>query len=260
MYDFGGLRLPFWLESPAGELIDAAFVPAGFQLRSGFTETSRFIDFLLPWADPKRYAGRWKLIVVHDGRGCRGKPNAESGQLGFLPKDCGNSKSPVDYGFVIGVGSNFRLQAYVSPGPVNVGEPIRLTGVPTEAGLPVTGCTVTVDAVAPNGQTWSGIVLKDDGIHADGDPDDGEYARLFTNTSQAGSYTFTFRATGITRNGEPVNREAIRSKYVIGATKEPPPGGTGGGDDDCCKRLVKQLERQSAILTKILEAEETRKR
>lgn len=263
MYDFKSLRLPFWLESPAGEIVDATFVPAGFQLRSGFTETSRFIDFLLPWGDPKRYAGRWKLIVLHDGRVCRGKPSPESGQLGFLPRDCGESKSPVDYGYVIGVGSNFRLQAYVSPGPVKVGEPIRLTGIPTEAGLAVTGCTVTVDAVAPNGQTWSGLVLKDDGAHNDGDADDGEYANLFTNTAQAGSYTFTFRASGLTRDGEAVNREAIRSKYVIGRIKEPPGGGPGhtpGGDEDCCKRLVKQLERQSSILVKILAAEEGRKK
>lgn len=263
LYDFNGLRLPFWLESPAGEVVDAGFVPAGFQLRSGFTETSRFIDFLLPLGDPKRYAGRWKLIVAHDGRVCRGHPSSQSGQLGFLPRDCGKGKSPVDYGFVIGVGSNFRLQAYLSPGPVNVGEPIRVRGVPTEAGLAVTGCTVTVDVIAPNGQTWTGLVLKDDGAHNDGDPDDGEYANLFTQTAQAGSYTFTFRATGFTRDGEPVNREAIRSKYVIGRIKEPPNGSgdgtTGGGSDDCCKQLVKQIERQSHILTQILNAEEKRK-
>jgi hypothetical protein len=268
MYDFNGLRLPFWLESPAGEIVDASFVPSGFQLRSGFTETSRFIDFVLPWGDSKRYAGRWKLIVLHDGRVCRGNPSGHSKQIGFLPPDCGTSKSPVDYGFVIGVGSNFRLQAYVTPGPVNVGDPIRLTGVPTEAGLPVTGCSVTVDAVAPNGQTWTGIILRDDGAHDDGDSNDGEYARLFTNTSQAGSYSFTFRATGVTRDGEPVNRETIRSKYVIGRVKEPPPprwpgGGPdrppGGGDEDCCKKLVKLLEGQSHLLERILEAERKHK-
>lgn len=260
MFDLGGLRLPFWLESPAGEIIDAAVVPAGFQLRSGFTESSRFLDFVLPWGDPKRYAGRWSLIVLHDGRVCRGRPDAERKELGFLPRDCGQSKSPVEYGFAIGVGSNFRLQAYVTPGPVKVGEPIRLTGVPAEAGLPVTGCTVTVDAVSPSGQTWTGIVLKDDGAHDDGDADDGEYARLFTPTAVAGSYTFTFRATGFTRDGEPVKREAVRSKYVEGMVKEPPthgdPGGRGGGgvDDDCCKRLVSILERQSHLLAEILGA------
>jgi hypothetical protein len=247
MYDLGGLRLPFWLESPIGEIVDAGFVPPGFQMRSGFTATSRFLDFILPWASPSRYAGRWKLIVMHDGRVCRGAPSPEAKELGFLPRDCGTSKSPVEYGFAIGVGSNFRLQAYLTAAPVKVGDPIRLTGVPTEAGLPVTGCTVTVDSVGPGGQTWPTIVLKDDGAHDDGDADDGEYARMFTQTAVAGTYTFTFRATGFTRDGEPVNRETVRSKYVEGPVKPPPPH----GDDDCCRRLIAILERHSHLLAEI---------
>jgi hypothetical protein len=255
MYDLGGLRLPFWLESPIGEIIDAGFVPPGFQMRSGFTATTRFLDFVLPWAAPARYAGRWKLIVMHDGHVCRGAPSKEHQGLGFLPRDCGESKSPVEYGFAIGVGSNFRLQAYLTGGPVKVGDPIRMTGVPTEAGLPVTGCTVTVEAEAPGGQTWTNILLKDDGAHDDGDADDGEYARMFTQTAVAGTYTFTFRASGLTRDGKPVNREAVRSKYVEGTVKPPPhgdpPGRGGGVDDDCCKRLVAILERHSHLLAEI---------
>lgn len=245
MYDLDGLRLPFWLETPGGEVIDAAFVPAGFQLRSGFTESSRFLDFILPWGEPKRYAGRWRLIVLHDGRVCRGRPDAELKKIGFLPEECRQSKSPVEYGFVIGVGSNFRLQAYVTPGPVKVGEAIRLTGVVAEAGMPVAGCTVTVDAVSPSGQTWTGIVLTDDGAHDDGDADDGEYGRLFTQTGVAGSYTFTFRATGYTRDGEPVNREAIRSKYVEGTVKPP---SQPVPDDRCCVRLIRLVTASLVVL------------
>jgi hypothetical protein len=248
LYDFNGLRLPFWLETPAGEVVDASFAPPGFQLRSGFTETSRFIDFVLPWGEPQRYAGRWRLVVASD-RACRGKPDAQSKNLGFVGRDCGEPKNPVDYGFVIGVGSNFRLDAYLTSGPVKVGDPIRLTGVPSEAGLPVTGCTVTVDAYSPGGQIWNGLVLFDDGAHQDGDANDGEYARVFANTQVAGSYTFRFRATGFTRDGEPVMRETIRSKYVEGTVK-PPDGGGGGriGSDECCEKLEKLLARQTRLL------------
>jgi hypothetical protein len=103
----------------------------------------------------------------------------------------------------------------------------------------ITGCTVTVDVVAPGGQTWTNIVLMDDGAHDDGDADDGEYARAFTQTAVAGTYTFTFRAQGFTRDGEPVNREAVRSKYVEGTVRPP----TGDPGDECCKRLVTLLER-----------------
>jgi archaellum component FlaG (FlaF/FlaG flagellin family) len=257
MFDLNGIRLPFWLESPAGEIIDASFVPAGFQLRSGSTDTSRFLDFVLPWGNPKRYAGRWRLVVRHDGRACRGRPNAQAKDLGFVPGDCKRTRKPIDYGFAIGVGSNFRLQAYVSPGVVNVGDPIRLTGAPTEAGLPVTGCSVTVDAVSPSGQTWPGIVLADDGAHDDGDADDGEYARRFTQTAEVGTYTFTFRATGFNRDGEPVHREAVRSKYVTSTVPEPPCH--DGSDhhpcsDECCAKVVKLLELGTRLLEAILAA------
>lgn len=244
MYDIHGVRLPFWLETPKGEIVDASSVPPGFQLRSGFTDASRFLDFVLPWGDPTRYAGRWKLIVRHDKRACKGPPDKKAKALGFLPRDCSVSRTPIEYGFAIGVGSNFRLQAFLTPAPVNVGEPIRMTGIPTEAGLQVKGCTVTVDVTAPNGQQWLNLVLRDDGAHDDGDADDGEYARAFTHTAIAGSYTFTFRATGFTRDGEPVLRETVRSKYVWG-TVRPPGGGGGGVSDDCCKRLIAVLSKRA---------------
>lgn len=246
MYDLDGVRLPFWLETPKGEIVDATFVPPGFQMRSGFTDTSRFLDFVLPWGDPTRYAGRWKLIVRHDKRACTGPPDKKAKALGFLPRDCKVSRTPIDYGFAIGVGSNFRLQAYVTPALVNVGEPILMTGVPTEAGLQVKGCTVTVDVIAPNGHQWLNHVLRDDGAHDDGDANDGEYARAFTQTAIAGSYTFAFRATGFTRDGEPVMREAVRSKYVWGTVRPPGGGGGGGTSDDCCKKLIAVLSGRSA--------------
>ncbi|QMU58319.1 MAG: choice-of-anchor D domain-containing protein [Boseongicola sp.] len=247
VYDLDGLRVPFWLETPLGEIVDPSTIPADFALRAGATEASRFVEFQLPAKEPKRYAGRWKLIVQHDGRVCRGTPDArETQRMGFLPEKCGDSKKPVDYGFAIGVGSNFRLQAYLSAGSVNVGDPITMTAVPTEAGLPVLGCTVTVDVRAPNGQEWTGITLSDGAVP------DGEYAGVFTPTAQAGSYTFKFRATGYSRDGEPVKREVVRAKYVQGAVRQPPATGNPGGSmsEECCKRIIKILEKNNALLGK----------
>jgi hypothetical protein len=126
---------------------------------------------------------------------------------------------------------------------VKVGDPIVLTGVVAEAGLPVIGCTVTVKAVAPGGQTWN-MKLYDDGVHQDSDKDDGEYANTFTHTAVAGSYVFTFRATGYSHDNEPVTRESTLSKYVEGWKREPPPGGggpNGGKDDECCREVLKLL-------------------
>ncbi|MGH6847200.1 MAG: choice-of-anchor D domain-containing protein [Methylocella sp.] len=250
------IRLPFFLQSPKGEVIDANFVPPGFQLRSGFTNTSRFLDFRLPPGEPDRYAGRWKVIIRHDGRACLGDPKrGESKELGFRPGDCQEFKDPIEYGIAIGAGSNFRLQAYVTPGPVQVGQPILLAGVVSEAELPVAGCTVTVDAVAPGGQSWH-LTLADDGAHQDGEANDGEYAKEFTNTAIAGSYVFTFRATGQSHDKEPVTRETVLSKYVEGWLTLPPPGGgRPGGDDECCKRLVHLLEQQNRLLGELVREE-----
>ncbi|MEM7074633.1 MAG: choice-of-anchor D domain-containing protein [Pseudomonadota bacterium] len=248
VYDLDGVRVPFWLETPLGEIVDPSSIPAGFALRAGATEASRFVEFQVPAQDPKRYAGRWKLVVAHEGRVCRGVPSSRENQtMGFLPQKCRNSKKPVEYGFAIGVGSNFRLQAFLSAGQVNVGDPIHMTAAPTEAGLPVLGCTVTVDVRAPNGQVWTGLVLSD-GANAD-----GEYDGVFGHTAQAGSYTFTFRASGYSRDGEPVKREVVRAKYVRGAVRQPPNTGQPGGiTEACCKRILEMLKTNNDLLKKYL--------
>jgi hypothetical protein len=229
LYDTDGMRLPFHLESPTGEVIEASHVPPGFQLRSGFTDTARFVDFVLPAGEPDRYAGRWAVVVKHGGEVCFGDPqtkrrkDGKRGDVpwGFTSGKCRKWRKPVDYGIAIGVGSNLRMQPYVTPGIVHVGDPLVLTAVVTEAGLPVTGCDVTVRAEAPSGTVWT-FPLRDDGTHNDGAGDDGEYARTFGYTHEAGGYQFTFRAEGVSRNGEPVVREAVLAKYVEGRVRIEP--------------------------------------
>lgn len=238
VFDYDGKRLPFSIITPSGEVIDGVNVPHGFQLRVGSTTTARFVEFLMPPGKPDRYAGRWVVIVEHRGEVCSGDVGGDR-KSGFLPYECRSYKKPVDFGIAIGVGSNFRMQPYVTPAPVHVGDPILLTAVVTEAGLPVTDCTVTVRAVAPSGATWN-LTLLDDGNHDDADSDDGEYARKFTQTAEAGTYEFTFRAVGLNLDRKPVVREAVRAKHVEGRiTIENPPG----EPDICCERLLELLEK-----------------
>ena len=241
VFDHKGNRLPFRLKSPLGEILDGVTMPPGFQTRVGSTSNARFVEFLMPAGEPKRYAGRWTVIVENRGEVCKGEVKSKKDMRpGFLPYDCRQTKSPIDFGIMIGVGSNFRLQPYLTPGPVHMGAPILLTAIVTEAGLPVVGCDVTVEAVAPSGATWN-LTLLDDGAHEDGEQDDGEYARRFTHTYEAGSYEFTFRAVGMSRDGEPVIREAVRAKYVEGRIAVEPNGGRPGEPDLCCEYLVKLL-------------------
>ncbi|MBN2653675.1 MAG: choice-of-anchor D domain-containing protein [Nitrospirae bacterium] len=267
IFDQNGIRLPFHLETPTGEIIDVTSVPPGFQLRSGLSATARFVELRVPQGDPLRYAGRWQVVVNHPGKVCYGGAagyathaaithvpdyNATIG-FGFVVGDkCVDYNEPVSYGLAIGAGSNFRMQPFVTPGIVHTGEPILLSAMVSEAGLPVAGCTVTVKSVSPSGVVRT-FMLYDDGIHDDGDEDDGEYAVVFGHTSEAGGYQFTFRAEGISRDNEPVVREAALSKYIEGRISiGPDPGKPATFGDRCCRRIVLLLTLEALLLIIIL--------
>lgn len=261
IYDFQGMRLPFFCVSPKGEIVDPVLIPPGFQLRSGFTSQARLVEFRMPSKEPDRYAGTWKVVVRHSGKVCRGEPNRQSQEPGFLPRDCTDSfKDPLLYGIAIGVGSDFRMFPFVTPAPVYVGEPILLTALVSEAGLPTKGCSVTVQATGPAGGFWN-LTLPDDGAHMDGDADDGEYANQFTKTFSPGIYHFKFRAEGKNRDGQQVVREAVRDKPVLprdGSDPGQPPGGERPEDgqqpprEDCCEELLKQLREQNSLLRRLV--------
>jgi hypothetical protein len=255
VYDFKGQRLPFYCLSPQEELIDPVFVPEGFQLRTGSTIQARIVEFKMPAKEPARYAGRWRVIVEHPGQVCRGDIPYEPTRPGFLPLSCSQKMSPMPYGIAIGVGSNFRMTPFVTPAPVYTGDPILLTALMTEAGLPVLGCEVTVEVTLPGGSTSSPITLYDDGQHQDGDAGDGEYANSFTRTQQAGTYHFLFRATGTSRDGQPVQREAERAKAVYHRATEPPEtGGLLPGLLMTHQEIIKAVNKQNRLLKRLLKA------
>jgi hypothetical protein len=266
IYDYQGQRLPFFCVSPTGEIVDPVAIPAGYQLRAAFTSQARLVQFKMPSKEPDRYAGTWKVVVVHDGRVCRGAPSLHGNEPGFLPRECAsNVKTPVLYGIAIGVGSDFRMFPFVTPSPVYTGDPILLTALVSEAGLAVTGCTVTVDATLPGGSTTQ-FKLFDDGAHSDGAADDGEYAKSFTQTFAPGIYHFKFRAVGMSRDGQQVVREAVRDKPVLERGREDPgnpgngrPGGDGRPGDggrppqrDCCDKLLRQVREHNGLLQRLL--------
>ena len=254
IYDYQGMRLPFWCLSPKGEIVDASVVPPGFQLRSGFASEARFLEFKMPPNQPNRYAGTWTVVIQHQGKVCYGSPQTrkqnDTTTLGFLPRKCEANRDPVLYGIAIGVGSNFRMQPYVQPGDVYVGDPILLTAVMTEAGLPVIGCQVTVTATSPTNDVWT-MKLFDDGAHSDSGANDGEYADNFTHAYEAGTYHFLFHATGYSRDGQPVVREAMRDKVVQQKTTTGG-GGNDGGDKDCCDKLLRAINQQTKLLEEVL--------
>lgn len=248
MYDRDGDRLPFAIVSPQGEVFDGISIPPGFGLRFDSSPTTRFAEIVFPAKEPDRYAGRWQVHVVHDGRICLGRiglPDKrgfddhkkmrefllKNSSPGFLPKDCKDTKDPQDYGIAIGAGSNLRMQPYVEPGTKVIGDTIRLDAGIAEAGLPVFGADVRVEVETPIG-AYHTVILHENTV-----AQNGEYSGLFDKTAVAGTYEFTFRAKG-KQAGQPWTREAARTKVV-----HDPRGGDGQPDDSCCEKLVALLSQ-----------------
>lgn len=250
LYDRPNARLPFYILTPKGEMISSAALPAGFGIRYRSSPTARFVDLSYPAKEPDRYAGRWQVIVEHAGTVCAGdvsgggkeKPrDGDLSQGGFQPRKCYTVKDPVDYGIAIGAGSNLRLQPWVDPDEIHVGESFRLNAVLTQAGLPVTDSTVVVKITGPTGGTWT-VGLKDDGLNGDGGADDGDYGGIFSQTYAAGYYQLTFIAEGALKDGNgnwvQYRRESHRSKAVLAKGRTPPKG------DDWCRRLALLTSRR----------------
>lgn len=259
VYDYKGGRLPFHLVSPAGELVEWSVVPQGFQLRSGATQTSRFVELVTPSGEPDRYAGRWTVVVSHTGEvyyGIPGRANPDvvthrqqlHRRWGFVSNKPEKFDEPMKYGVSIGVMSNLQTQPSVSPGIIRAGEAIQLSTSISEAGIPVKDCWVNVDVVSPSGREFK-VNLKDDGVHNDGLPNDGVYGGEFTQTDEAGFYEFKFRIDGKSLDGEPFSRESSRAKYIEGHIPvEPYKGPTITELMRCCNRLMWILRLSSGLL------------
>jgi hypothetical protein len=252
VYDWEGMRLPFYCVSPSGEVLDPSSIPAGYQLRSGVTNETRFLQFKTPLRQPNRYAGRWKVVIHHPGRVCFGPPPRRPKKRGFVSDKCREHSQPVLYGIAIGVGSNFRMAPYLTPAPVYTGDMIQLNAVVSEAGLPIAGCDVAVEATAPDGSVQS-LHLADDGSHGDGSADDGDYGATYTRTYVDGTYHFLFRAVGVSRDGKPVSREAVRDKPVLARKRRTDDGHDGGSQTDCCIELLHALREQTDLLRELLD-------
>ncbi len=238
IYDKEGLRLPFHLLTPAGEIVDVTDVPDEFKIRIGATKTARFVEVELLLGRPERYAGQWFLVVRHEWSTGVGIPREGDLAFGFLPaqepKSCG---WPVEYGYAIGTASNFRIETGLTPGIVRTGEDIELYTRVTEAGLGIKGCDISVEIKTPGGRYYE-IVLEEELTTVEHPGYIPEYTGIFNHTQEAGSYSLTYRVRGFSLDGEPVHREEMRSKYIQG--QKPlveQPDSNQQKEIECCKKL-----------------------
>lgn len=203
---WSGSDLDLTLERPDGSLIDpnVAAADPNITFVSAATFESYTIHSLMP--------GSWKIIV----KGVNVPSSGES----FIATVSGTS--------------NLTFDTFLDKDQYSTGQPITVLASLSEGAQPLTGATVTVEVQVPAQSiaSWPKVnqdtmptlpmsanppvimALYDDGRHGDGPANDGVYGNIFTDTAKAGSYVFTFNASGTTTVGEGFTRATSRSVFV----------------------------------------------
>jgi PKD domain len=103
--------------------------------------------------------------------------------------------------------TNLTLSLLLKGMEYKPGEGITIVVDLTRDGKSVSDASVTADIKTPSKLTDT-IILQDDGLHGDNEPDDGRYANEYMNTNSRGSYYITVTALG-TVNGVEFQRQAL---------------------------------------------------
>lgn len=227
--------LPYAIDAPDGTEYPIGTPPSGFGQSVHAPPNARIVRIQLPTDEPHRYAGIWKIRVLHGGKlELTEDPTKENPSGSTRSVEAGG---PVDYALAVSVFSNLRLLGYVSPQPLYLGDPITVTAVLTEEEIPILGATVDVRVRFPDAVTQRTLRLHDDGVHDDGEAGDGVYANRFTETLQEGSYQFAYHAVGESPRQGNFVRETFVGQYVTRPGRTPEDETAPGGDRDagCCQ-------------------------
>ncbi len=178
-------------------------------------------------------SGNWQLIIEYEFQGpfvaanaaTNGDANANANQDTADAPQQGNFIPP--YLVQSAVKSDVILDVAF---PVPAAERVSGVPMPIVASLtefaPITGATVIAQIVAPGGATYS-PQLYDDGLHGDGEANDGIYATTFYQTGAAGSdsgggsYNVTVTALGNSANAGNFVRQKLLGFFIYSS-----------GDDD----------------------------
>ena len=123
--------------------------------------------------------------------------------------------------FMVAVGSDYRLNAHITPNKILVGEPLHISAEITEAWWPNPNAIVTVTITKPDGSRLI-LPLYDDGLHEDSIENDTTFGLDFTGTGQKGYYEFLVRSNGKTELNESVVREQLLTTYIGNKVAEQP--------------------------------------
>jgi hypothetical protein len=203
------------LRDPTGQIITPAATVGGIAVHVKAGAYWRLLRVKFPERSRSNtYAGTWTLLF----QGLRAETTTLGGRLAAM-----QAAKQFQVALLAGVGSDYRLQAQVTPGEVLVGQPLHVSARTTEAWWPRPADSVTATITTPGG-SHATVSLFDDGLHGDGAAGDATFGADFTGAVK-GYYEIVVRSRGTTERGENVVREAQLSKYVGRALPDRPPAG-----------------------------------
>lgn len=124
----------------------------------------------------------------------------------------GTASSEVSYAMLVLLDSGLGLSILLDETVYHVNDPVPLTAQLMNASGPVAGATMVAQVESPDGSIQV-LSLYDDGSHRDGQPNDGLYSNLYTNTTTTGAYETTVTASGMI-NSEQFVRETATTIWV----------------------------------------------
>jgi uncharacterized protein YegL len=195
-----GSDLDLFIVKPDGSIIDPEVAENDPNITFTSGPTYEFYNLYAP------EAGEWVLRIF-------GKLTDSSGE---------------EYTILATAEDAMMLMVMTDKSEYMLGNPIKITASVEDSYLDViepqyiTGMSVQVLAHDPTSNQYI-LELYDDGLHEDGEPNDGIYANIFSSTNLLGSYNFNVRATGVSgRQNQSFTREHSLSVVVTQYANLPP--------------------------------------
>ncbi|MFN0031570.1 MAG: choice-of-anchor D domain-containing protein [Flavobacteriales bacterium] len=221
---------------PHGSLLDPTSSIGGIPIQMHQRDGHTVYKIIFPDASQSHiYVGRWKLVLVPNGKWKPEKHPRENKAFDNYLVDgewIFPHQGDIPIGFGAAVKSDLNMIVNVTANHTQPGADVLLTATLVDRGWP-TGGSIDVAATKPNQATTS-MILYDDGSHGDTQANDGVYTNHYNQTALQGSYKFFFNGKVLNDRGEIGQRQATR--YVSLFAPDPPGGGGGdrpGGGDNC---------------------------
>lgn len=172
----GGMNIT--LVAPDGEVYDASTTnPNAVYFEDSNASSSGFII-------QNPLVGVWNITVVN--------PSTSKGKIALIGEGTALNNP---YSVTIFGDSTIILTGNAYPSSANSTQPVLLTAKLFDGSVEIINASVTAFITDPSSNLTS-LTLFDDGLHNDGNANDGVYANTFTQTEQNGIYAIIAHATG----------------------------------------------------------------